>query len=139
METPRYGLLAVPRNSFLQPEAVVELLDDHREEVRLRVEERRRETEDLERVQEDLRSAPGDAPPPGDFVRHLKATFDPAACPTCIVFGLCRQELRDSADPTDLLIEIGIDPAGRTCWAWSTPRPRGNAQRVRAGAGPGHG
>lgn len=41
MEVHRWGVLAVPRNAFLQPEAVVELLDDHRQEVRARAEERR--------------------------------------------------------------------------------------------------
>ena len=40
MEVHRSGALAVPRNAFLQPEAVVEILDDHRSEVRLRAEER---------------------------------------------------------------------------------------------------
>ena len=44
MEVHRSGALAVPRNAFLQPEAVVEVLDDHRAEVRVRAEER------LERV-----------------------------------------------------------------------------------------
>jgi len=40
MHVHRYGALAVPRNAFLQPEAVVELLDDHRFEVRAHVDER---------------------------------------------------------------------------------------------------
>jgi hypothetical protein len=44
MNVHRYGVLAVPRNAFLQPEALVELLDDHRDEVRMRVDQRRRET-----------------------------------------------------------------------------------------------
>ena len=46
MEVHPYGVLAVPRNSFLQPEALVELLADHRAEVRMRVAERRREAEE---------------------------------------------------------------------------------------------
>src|SRR5262249_11322473 len=40
MRVHQYGALAVPRDAFLQPEAVVELLDDHRAEVRARAEER---------------------------------------------------------------------------------------------------
>lgn len=105
MRVHTHGVLAVPRNSFLQPEALVELLDDHRREVRMRVEERLREA-----------AAAGDYG--GDsamdaHVHHLKATFDPASCPSCTLFAFCRQELRDSADPTDVLIEVGIDPADR--------------------------
>lgn len=34
------GALAVPRNAFLQPEAVVKCPEDHRAEVRVRVGER---------------------------------------------------------------------------------------------------
>ncbi len=103
MNVHRHGVLAVPRNAFLQPEALVELLDDHRAEVRMRVAERRREATNIQ-----FESALID-----DHVRHLKATFDPATCPTCTLFSFCRQELRDSTDPADLLIEIGIDPADR--------------------------
>ena len=40
MEVHAFGALAVPRNSFLQPEAVVEFLADHCREVLSRVEER---------------------------------------------------------------------------------------------------
>jgi hypothetical protein len=98
-----HGVLAVPRNAFLQPEALVELLDDHRAEVRMRVAERLREAEEAQ-----YESAPID-----DYVRQLRATFDPATCPTCTLFSFCRQELRGSPDPTDLLIEIGIDRADR--------------------------
>lgn len=103
MDVHSHGVLAVPRNAFLQPQALVDLLDDHREEVRMRVAERRREAEGIQ-----YESMPID-----DHVRHLKATFDPATCPTCTLFSFCRQELRDSTDPTDLLTEIGIDPAER--------------------------
>ncbi|HEY0935203.1 MAG TPA: hypothetical protein VGD91_15845 [Trebonia sp.] len=105
LEVHRSGVLAVPRNAFLQPEALVELLDDHREEVRLRVAERRREAQEA-RYESESR-------PVGDYVRHLRAAFDPAACPACTLFSFCRQELRDSADPADLLIEIGIGAAER--------------------------
>src|SRR3954468_20999220 len=48
MSVHPYGALAVPRNAFLQPEALVEDLDDHREEVRMRVAERRREAAETE-------------------------------------------------------------------------------------------
>ena len=104
MDVHSHGVLAVPRNAFLQPEALVELLDDHREEVRMRVTERQREAEDTHYESTTLID---------DYVSHLKATFDPATCTTCTLFSFCRQELRDSTDPTDLLIEIGIDPADR--------------------------
>ena len=103
MAVHRYGVLAVPRNAFLQPEALVELLDDHREEVRMRVAERRREAG-------DGRSTPTRTPIE-DYVRHLEATFDPATCSSCTLFSFCRAELRSSSDPTDLLVEIGVPPA----------------------------
>ena len=37
MAVHSHGVLAVPRNAFLQPEPLVELLDDHRREVRQRI------------------------------------------------------------------------------------------------------
>jgi hypothetical protein len=43
MEVHSYGILAVPRDAFLEPEALVDSLADHREEARMRVAERRRE------------------------------------------------------------------------------------------------
>jgi hypothetical protein len=99
MAVHQYGVLAAPRNAFLQPEALVELLDDHRAEVRLRVAERRREAE----------TSPFDGTSPvAEFVDHLQATFDPASCPTCTLFSYCRAELRTSADPADLLVELGV-------------------------------
>ncbi len=94
-----YGVLAVPRNAFLQPEALVELLDDHRSEVRLRVDERRLEA-GMEPYDET-----DDLP---TFVAHLRATFDPASCTTCPLFSYCRDGLRRSSDPADLLIELGV-------------------------------
>jgi hypothetical protein len=103
LDVHSHGVLAVPRNAFLQPEALVELLGDHREEVRMRVAERRTEAEGIHCEPALIEG----------HVRHLKAAFDPASCPTCTLFSFCRQELRVSADPTDLLIEIGIDPASR--------------------------
>lgn len=104
MKVHGYGVLAVPRNAFLQPEALVELLDDHREEVRMRVAERR---------QEALSVQYDDRTPIEEHVRRLYATFDPATCPSCTLFAFCRAELRKSTDPTDLLIELGIAPAER--------------------------
>jgi hypothetical protein len=104
MKVHAYGVLAVPRNAFLQPEALVELLEDHREEVRTRVAERRQESMS---VQYDDRT------PLEEHVRHLHATFDPASCPSCTLFSFCRAELRKSTDPTDLLIELGIARAER--------------------------
>jgi len=101
MSVHSFGVLAVPRNAFLQPEALVELIDDHRTEVRMRVEERRREAAATNYDEStDLTS----------FVSHLQSTFDPAACATCTLFSYCRDELRRSTDPTDLLIELGIPP-----------------------------
>jgi hypothetical protein len=74
MEVHDFGVLAVPRNSFLQPEALVELLDDHRDEVGMRVAERRREAAGVRYDDETGLD---------EFVAHLEATFDPSTCPTC--------------------------------------------------------
>src|SRR3954470_24074478 len=67
MSVHRYGALAVPRNASLQPEALVEVLDDHREEVRMRVDQRRSEAA-VTRFDEDTTAI-------ADYVRHLAATF----------------------------------------------------------------
>jgi hypothetical protein len=99
MSVHTFGVLAVPRNAFLQPEPVVENLHDYNEEVRLRIEERRRETEaSTHSAGEDVKT----------LVQHLDATFDPTACTTCTLFSYCRDELRRSDTPNDLLIEIGV-------------------------------
>ncbi len=100
MDVHTWGVLAVPRNAFLQPEAIVENLADHRDEIRMRIKERHDEAA--------LHAYDPGATPLADFVEHLKASFDPEACTTCTLFGYCRDELERSADPTDLLIEIGI-------------------------------
>jgi hypothetical protein len=100
MDVHKWGVLAVPRNSFLQPEAIVEDLADHRDEIRMRIRERHDEAA--------LHSYDPGATPLADFVEHLKASFDPEACTTCTLFGYCRDELERSANPADLLIEIGI-------------------------------
>jgi hypothetical protein len=99
MDVHQWGVLAVPRNAFLQPQALVEDVSDHRSEVRMRVAERRRESSG---ATYDVKS------PVADHVSHLKATFDPTSCVTCTLFAFCRNELRRSSDPADLLIEIGI-------------------------------
>jgi hypothetical protein len=102
MEVHRYGALAVPRNAFLQPEAVVELLDDHRVEVRTRADERLEvagKLGDASLAEEELAA----------YVAHVTARFDPRSCVTCNLFSYCRQELRDADDLLALLTEIGID------------------------------
>lgn len=99
MSVHTFGVLAVPRNAFLQPEPIVENLHDYAEEVKLRIDERRREAkETAHNPGEDVRG----------LVRHLEAAFDPAACTTCTLFAYCRDELRRSDSPLDLLIEIGV-------------------------------
>jgi hypothetical protein len=102
MRVHRYGALAVPRNAFLQPEAVVELLDDHRIEVRTRADERlkvKAELGDGSPMEEELTT----------YVAHLTASFDPRSCMTCNLFSYCRAQLRAAADPFAVLTEIGID------------------------------
>ena len=111
MAVHSYGVLAVPRNAFLQPEAVIELLDDHREEVRMRVEQRRDEAANASIQAAEL--VDGKITPP-EFISHLKATFDPSSCRTCPLFSFCRSELRKSRDSSDLLIEIGVPEPLRT-------------------------
>ncbi|MEV7396714.1 hypothetical protein [Aeromicrobium sp. NPDC092404] len=99
MDVHPYGVLAVPRNAFLQPEALVEDITDHRTEVQMRVAERREQSEGLSiGVDDDI----------VEFVAHLEATFDPARCATCTLFSYCRHELRTSHRATDLLIELGV-------------------------------
>lgn len=93
------GVLAVPRNAFLQPEPVIENLHDYRDEVSLRIDERRREAEGSGYTADQGVKA---------LVKHLEAVFDPAKCTTCTLFSYCRDELRRSDRPGDLLIEIGV-------------------------------
>lgn len=97
-----WGALAVPRNAFLQPEAVVERLDDHRLEVQARVDERALLLEEIGR-EIDESELPS-------FVAHRAATYDPASCSSCALFEYCRTELRRSTDPSALLVEIGVLP-----------------------------
>lgn len=99
MDVHTHGVLAVPRNAFLQPVAVVEDLTDHRVEVRMRVHQRKIEAE---------AAALTDGQPISDLVAHLVATFDPAECASCPLFNFCRDELRHSTNPLDLLVELGV-------------------------------
>lgn len=103
MEVHRWGALAVPRNSFLQPTVEIEDLSDHCAEVRARAEERRQRFD-------EVGPTPLDEADVDDFVSHLVATFDPASCVSCALFTHCRHELRTSDDPTALLIETGVTP-----------------------------
>lgn len=130
MHVHSHGVLAVPRNSFLQPEARVELLEDHRAEVRMRINERRMEAGAIELAPDS---------PVEEFVSHLVATFDPVDCQSCTLFGFCRQQLRQSNDPFDLLVEIGIPVFGRVDFQWPTENdelsralPQSTRARVRA-------
>ena len=99
LDVHRFGVLAVPKNAFLQPQAIVEDLHDHREEVRARLDQRREEA--------DAAQWNPSADPAG-LVPHLVATFDPASCPSCSLFGCCRSELRARSDPESLLVELGV-------------------------------
>jgi hypothetical protein len=104
MDVHQFGVLAVPRNAFLQPEPVVEDLTDYRTEIAMRIAERKAEA-DLFDYDE--------ATPIDDFVEHLTATFDPVSCTSCTLFRYCRAELQRSANPVDLLIELGVPPETR--------------------------
>lgn len=98
-----WGALAVPRNAFLQPEAVVERLDDHRIEVQARVDERAVLLDEIGRIEIEESALP-------DFVAHRAATYDPTSCSSCALFEYCRAEVRRSSNPRDLLVEIGVLP-----------------------------
>lgn len=102
MEVHAFGALAVPRNSFLQPEAVVEYLADHRHEVLARVAERAALLAQAEA------EANGDELDVVALAAHLEATFDPTSCTSCALFNYCRAEVRASAAPDALLVEIGV-------------------------------
>lgn len=105
MEVHSYGVLAVPRNAFLQPTAVVDRLDDHRVEVMARVEERRR-------LFQALDGQPASAPS-RETVEHLEKTYDPGSCPSCSLFSFCRSEIRAAGGSLARLIEIGVRPENR--------------------------
>ncbi len=104
MDVHQCGVLAVPRNAFLQPEAVVENLADYRNEIAMRIAERRAEADQF---------VYDESIPIEDFVAHLQAAFDPVSCTSCTLFAYCRNELRQSPDDADLLVELGIPPESR--------------------------
>lgn len=106
MRIHRWGALAVPRNAFLQPEAVVECLDDHRVEVRTRATERLALRAGLGGRTIDEKELVG-------YVSDEEATFDPQSCVTCSLFEVCRSELRRDTNSEALLTEIGIRPEHR--------------------------
>jgi len=102
------GFLAVPRSAYLRPEVVVEELADHRGEVRGRLAQRRVASQEpagaaLAQLAEDR-----DGPVDPSLIAHIEAEFDPARCVTCSLFAFCRNRLRTSTNPADLLVEIGI-------------------------------
>ena len=104
MDVNGFGILAVPRNNSLSPTAVIEDLTDHREEVRMRVQERAAEVASF--------------PPDVDtnlsvHLAHLQAAYSPDSCPRCDMFVYCRTEVQGSGEPTDLLIELGVKPEVR--------------------------
>lgn len=104
MDVHTFGILAVPRNSSLSPTAVIENLNDHREEVRMRVQERASEAAGFP---PEVR---GHLP---THLAHLRALYSPDTCPSCDMFMFCRAELQKSTDPADLLIELGVKPEVR--------------------------
>lgn len=118
MSVHDWGALAVPRNAFLQPTAVVEDLHDHRLEVLDRVRERDAVIASGVGVPRSSESAEGgDAAAVSDdlvdFVAHQEMSFDPGTCRSCPLFGHCRTEIRASADPVWRLVELGIGVASR--------------------------
>lgn len=99
MEVHASGVLAVPRNTSLNPTAVIEDLADHRAEVRMRV---------FEREAEVALYSGTPAVTPVEHMAHLAAHFDPASCAGCDLFIFCRHELQSSKNPADVLIELGV-------------------------------
>ena len=101
-----YGALAVPRNAFPRPEGLVELLTDHRAEVRARSDERIAA----------WRGVGQPTAPPAITARDVATIpprFDPATCPTCSLMPFCREELRSANDRAALITEIGVPPSQR--------------------------
>lgn len=105
MEVHSYGVLAVPRNAFLQPTSVVDRLDDHRVEVMARVRERERL---LAELKDDNR------PAVEEVVTHVAKTYDPGSCPACSLFTYCRTEVRAEPGARARLLEIGVRPEQRS-------------------------
>ena len=101
MQVHEFGALAVPRNAFLQPEAVVEHLADHRREVLARAEERAALLAAANHDEVDASTLAA-------RTEHLEATFDPTSCTSCSLFNFCRSQVRTSSAPDALLVEIGV-------------------------------
>ncbi|WNB86457.1 hypothetical protein [Cellulomonas sp. ATA003] len=106
------GFLAVPRSAYLRPELVVERMGDHRAEVRGRLAQRRAAAAAMAGPEGD---GPGDTSSAAvdSSWAHVLAEFDPGRCVTCSLFGYCRDGLRRSEDPHDLLVEIGVPKRSR--------------------------
>ena len=107
MAVSHFGALAIPRNTFLQPMAIVEDLADHLAEVEYRIAERRREAAEAAPLTD----------PTAVSISHIAAKYDPSTCRTCSLFAFCRDQLRRSGVPGDLLVEIGIPAARRNITA----------------------
>lgn len=105
MTVHEWGALAVPRNAFLQPVAVVEDLRDHCAEVMARVGERERVLADHGGMTYAV-SAPAD-------LEHLAMAYDPGSCRACALHQFCLSDVRRHPDPVWRLIEIGIPVAQR--------------------------
>lgn len=97
-----FGFLAVPRSAFLQPAIEVERLHDHLAEVESQWSSRT-EALDTGYAVNDLAA----------HIARLYAEFRPDTCRTCSLFNYCRHELRQSTDPSSLLVEIGVRPNER--------------------------
>ena len=109
MEVHRSGILAVPRSAYLRPLAVVEQLDDHRREVRVRLAQRIELGAELRPGEDGVQVDRVVGPLVATAIEHIEADFDPARCVTCSLFAYCRDVLRHSTDPIDLMTEIGIE------------------------------
>ena len=98
LDVHRFGVLAVPKNAFLQPQAIVEDLHDHREEVRTRLIQRRAEAD---RADWDPSAAPT------DLVSHLVArtTRSPARRVRC---SPSVEPSSVRASTRSLLVELGV-------------------------------
>ena len=102
MEVHESGALAVPRNAFLQPEALVEDLADHRSEVRMRIAERRAEA-----GRAPVRARRTRLPTSSRTCRRrsIRRHARPARCSPIAATSCADRRTR-----ADLLIELGIAP-----------------------------
>ena len=113
LDVHRFGVLAVPRNAFLQPEALVEDLHDHREEVR---DAPRRASRRGGRRRVD---ADGD---PGRPRAAPRRDVRPGVVPVVLAVRLLPSELRASRRPASRCSSRSASPPtrARTWSAWST-------------------